>query len=619
MNARRIRIPIPLEAGAARELAERVARESRAGNHEKAGLEEQAAAFRLYAEDRAQWEASGNGCEPVATPLVSVILPVRNRSRLLSRAIRSVQIQEYSNWECLVIDDGSSDDSVGEARRAAARDPRIRVCEQPHRGAAAARNLGLSEARGDLLTYLDSDNRYLPGYLAQMVAAFGPDDDEIQCLYAGLVVGDAPSGETLLYQEDDPDLRLSRNVTDLNVFAHRRELFEQLGGFDEQLRRLQDWDLILRYSAHSSPRRLPVVGTDYSVRAPDRISVRESTGFAYTRLLRKHRPPIVSGDTRPAVLCLHRPGSTWRVHEAPAALEAGFRVESLEVPAATERAIEEMKREFRPDVIHLQGEACARLVGDLVRSWNLPVTVRVDDVASLAEAAPWTGENWISRLEFPATRGLPSEPGRGVASLFRSGIDPDRFFPEPEPGTPGKWVITSEDEMIDPGFLDGFLATAALCPSHRFAVLRSASHADRSARIDSLIRAASPPHSAVSILVDLDADSRAAWMRQASFYMTRKGISGCTVAMVEALACGCLPLTDPESAAALFPPTGPVTAESPETFAEQIRATLTWSPEEWRSRVVNCLDIVFPYLTAMEASRDLFLAWKDLSTTGLRP
>jgi len=100
-------------------------------------------------------------------PHVSIILPTYNRADTLPRAVRSVMAQSFEDWELLLIDDGSTD---GSAEQAAALDPRIRLIRQANAGVYVARNLGLQEARGQYLTFLDSDDAWQPHFLALTTA-----------------------------------------------------------------------------------------------------------------------------------------------------------------------------------------------------------------------------------------------------------------------------------------------------------------------------------------------------------------------------------------------------------------------------------------------------------------
>jgi GT2 family glycosyltransferase len=101
-------------------------------------------------------------------PAVSIVLPTFNRGDVLGRAIDSVRRQTFSDWELLLVDDGSTD---GTAERWSGVDPRIVVIRQANAGVYAARNAGLAKARADLITFLDSDDEWYPHYL-ELTTAF---------------------------------------------------------------------------------------------------------------------------------------------------------------------------------------------------------------------------------------------------------------------------------------------------------------------------------------------------------------------------------------------------------------------------------------------------------------
>jgi glycosyltransferase involved in cell wall biosynthesis len=113
------------------------------------------------------FEGYGRG-RPMRAPAFSVIIPVYNRTDLLKRAVGSVLRQDFTDFEVLVIDDGSVDDirSIVDGFS----DARIRYFRQVNRGASAARNAGIDRARGDYVAFLDSDDVYLPHHLATMSA-----------------------------------------------------------------------------------------------------------------------------------------------------------------------------------------------------------------------------------------------------------------------------------------------------------------------------------------------------------------------------------------------------------------------------------------------------------------
>ena len=215
-------------------------------------------------------------------PLVTVIVPSRDRIKLLPRAIDSVLAQSYARWEMVVVDDGSTDGTAGTVRAAYA-DPRIRVVSTPGLGVSGARNAGLAEAAGDLVAYLDSDNAWLPEYLELMVAEF--ERSGASSVYAVLKVREEKTRAKtteIWYRAipfDYEELEFS-NYIDLNIFMHRIEMYRRFGGFDTELRRVVDWDLILRYVRHDPVSFANFIGAEYdhSDRG-DRLTVRELPAF----------------------------------------------------------------------------------------------------------------------------------------------------------------------------------------------------------------------------------------------------------------------------------------------------------------------------------------------------
>src|SRR5437016_179026 len=102
-------------------------------------------------------------------PTFSVVMPALNAETTIGAAIRSVLAQTRTDFELLVVDDGSTDNTIDEVRRVA--DPRVRLLALKHRGVAVARNYAISEARARFVSMLDSDDLWLPSYLEVMGAA----------------------------------------------------------------------------------------------------------------------------------------------------------------------------------------------------------------------------------------------------------------------------------------------------------------------------------------------------------------------------------------------------------------------------------------------------------------
>lgn len=184
---------------------------------------------------------------PQVSVQVSVIIPAYNQGHYLGRAVKSVLAQTYSEWEAIIVDDGSTDDTAEVA--ATFSDPRVRYIYQENRGLSGARNTGIRHARGDYLTYLDSDDCFLPQKLALLV---GELEEKPQL---GFVAGQAiPIDERgnqigkvfAKSPPEDPARWLLGNPLHVGSVMVRRSWQKRVGFFDERLRSYEDWDMWLR-------------------------------------------------------------------------------------------------------------------------------------------------------------------------------------------------------------------------------------------------------------------------------------------------------------------------------------------------------------------------------------
>lgn len=179
--------------------------------------------------------------------LVSVIIPAYNQGHFLAEAVNSVLSQTYPDFEVIVVDDGSTDDTAVVAQRFT--DARVRYIYKENGGLSSARNEGLRHARGHFISYLDSDDCFLPQKLEILVAAFNEHPA------AGLVAGHAvPVDEHGRYVgkrfdiplPEDLHLLLLGNPLHVGSVLVRREWQDKAGFFDESLRSYEDWDMWLR-------------------------------------------------------------------------------------------------------------------------------------------------------------------------------------------------------------------------------------------------------------------------------------------------------------------------------------------------------------------------------------
>jgi len=187
-------------------------------------------------------------------PLVSVIIPTYNRQNLIVRAVQSVLKQTYENIELIVVDDGSTDNT--KKVLANLDDSRLKVIETDGRmGANFARNLGVTNAQGSLIAFQDSDDVWQVDKLQIQVERL-----ETLCVDAVFssfirLTQDSVRLKPFKNYVDDMNARqgvallqdcLRSNVISTQVLLIRKNVFNDLHGFDNGLHRLQDWDLALR-------------------------------------------------------------------------------------------------------------------------------------------------------------------------------------------------------------------------------------------------------------------------------------------------------------------------------------------------------------------------------------
>ncbi len=204
-------------------------------------------------------------------PLVSVIIPTYNRADMLSRAIESLQKQTHTNWEALIVDDASKDNTAEVVEKWQQQDKRIHFFPlKSNGGACVARNVGIDNAKGEFITFLDSDDEYLPEKIELQVRCFessvvenigvvscGRQDARDGVIYLTWIPKLKGNIVKNLLQKD----RIGANTSFLMV---KKELLLQNNiYFDPQMPAGQDWDFLVRVCQHAGfdfvPRPLVII------------------------------------------------------------------------------------------------------------------------------------------------------------------------------------------------------------------------------------------------------------------------------------------------------------------------------------------------------------------------
>jgi len=246
-------------------------------------------------------------------PRISVIIPTHNRPAPLARAISSVRSQTWTDYEILVVDDGSND-PVAMALDGFP-DARLRLLAHPcRRGAAAARNTGLRAARGDYVAFLDDDDEWVPQKLERQLAQFTAAPADTGLVYSGAQIVSDRSGQVVLTRVPYPPAVQFVDLLGATVFSTstpliRRACFAASGPFDESLPGLQDRDLWLRIARHFRFAFIPealtirhIHGRQISTTLALKVAAAERMLAKYHADLSRHPPLLARQLARLAML-----------------------------------------------------------------------------------------------------------------------------------------------------------------------------------------------------------------------------------------------------------------------------------------------------------------------------
>lgn len=175
---------------------------------------------------------------------VSIVVPCFNQKQFIAETLDSVAAQTYTDWECLVIDDGSTDGSAALAQRYADKDERFQCFTKPNGGVAEARNFGFIRATGEYFVPLDGDDKLHPDYLKRALECFErePDTDLVHCKTKRF----GKTSKIWRLPAYSYEKMLWRNMV-VNTAMFRREAFIKAGGYSAEMRHgLEDWDFYVR-------------------------------------------------------------------------------------------------------------------------------------------------------------------------------------------------------------------------------------------------------------------------------------------------------------------------------------------------------------------------------------
>ncbi|MBY5961832.1 glycosyltransferase [Marinobacter nauticus] len=222
-------------------------------------------------------------------PLVSIITPTFNRADYLPIAVESVLAQTMPEFELIVIDDGSTD-NTSEVMERYTSDSRVRYFKQENQGQSIARNRGIEAAKGDYICFLDSDNAWLETKLSKSLQAF-KENPEADIVYGDFILIDEHGKEQGVNRMKRYSGRITShlihdNFISMNTTMTRRRCFEEMGGFDNADRLAEDYGLWLRFSTRYQFLYLPEILGYYRVMENQISSDKDSRLMANEQIIR---------------------------------------------------------------------------------------------------------------------------------------------------------------------------------------------------------------------------------------------------------------------------------------------------------------------------------------------
>ncbi|MFC0445706.1 glycosyltransferase [Pseudidiomarina halophila] len=222
-------------------------------------------------------------------PLVTVYMPTKNRLSLLKRAIASVESQTLADWELIVVNDASTDETASYLNDLCDKNPKVRVIHNEESiGACASRNKAINAASGKFVTGLDDDDEFLPKRLEKMIAAYS---EEYAYVSSGAYWVTEKKAKPILATDliMSPDTELYTNNASSQVLT-TKEKFLAIGGFDEAFVALQDYDCYFRLVCRfGKARRIgePLMNV-HVAHGQERISSSSNSVKGFDQFLEKH-------------------------------------------------------------------------------------------------------------------------------------------------------------------------------------------------------------------------------------------------------------------------------------------------------------------------------------------
>ena len=558
-------------------------------------------------------------------PKLSIILPTFNRGKYILDAIESIQAMSFRNWELIIIDDGSTDQTNIVISKCLI-DERIHFFyNETNQGASFARNLGLQKSKGKYISYLDSDNTYTSSFMSHAIE-FLEKNQNFDLVYGALFTSSHGKKNEILFKEFSRRQLLKGNYIDMSTIVHRRKLYELFGGFDESINRLDDWDLILKYTQNNDAKGLDILAANYRSLDDLRMTDNNLLGTNFVKVLSKWPPRNINVSTPKVLYVLNsypQLSESYVEYELRKMRDFGFEIEvwRRQKPHSPyhsdikvhDEDFREVVDKIKPDLIHIHWLGIAKIILPFIDDLNIPTTIRAHSFDTTKESIRFCSKrSFVKKIYcFPQHFDDFSD-----AKLKIQNTVFDTKIIKPHKNKDKRLVVRG-GAAIPSKSLPFFIRLAKELPDFKFILAVVKCH-DNDDYINELKKLANSISSPVEIKTNLTRESYTELVSEAGIFLhtvDKKLMNvGMPISISESMATGCYIVASNNESMKRY------IGESGKTYNDMneakkiIKDTQLWSDHEWDKTWKNSVERAFSKHADEIILRPMFFDWIDFAT-----
>ena len=563
-------------------------------------------------------------------PILSIILPTFNRGKYILDAIESIQAMSFKDWELIIVDDGSVDQTNIAISKCLV-DERIHYFyNETNQGASFARNLGLQKSTGKYISYLDSDNTYTSSFMSPAIE-FLEKNQNFDFVYGALLTSSHGKKKQILFKEFSRRQLLKGNYIDMSTIVHRRKLYELFGGFDESIHRLDDWDLILKYTQNNDAKGLEIVAANYRTLDDLRVTDNHLLGANYVKVLSKWPPRNINVSPLKVLYVLNsypQLSESYVEYELKKMCDFGFEIEvwRRQKPHSPyhsdikihDEDLREVVSKIKPDLIHIHWLDIAKIILPFIDDLNIPTTIRAHSFDTTKKSIKFcTKRSFVKKIYcFPQHF---DDFNDAKLKIQNTVFDTKVFKPHKNKN---KRLVVRGGAALPSKSLPFFILLAKELPDFKFILAVVKCH-DNDDYINELKKLASSISSPVEIRTNLSRESYTELVSEAGIFLhtvEKKLMNvGMPTSISEAMATGCYVVASNNESMKRY------IGESGKTYNDMseakkiIKDTELWSDHEWDKTWKNSVERAFSKHADETILRPMFFDWIDFKKKKNQP